>query len=1218
MANKLTSDKAKEILHDKSVHGHPLTDKQRRFFGAIAGGAPIKAEAGGWLDKYEQGGLVLKKKTKDNYDLKANPNDVKASVGPGFVGLGYGASNWKSPAWGGQFAMGGALPGSVGFMYARTQNPAPANGKYTKKTLASAQAGIVMPEAELTPDIPKSKISTAIKSGTQDPTATNLETDSFGQAYSKARKQGKTKFSYQGKDYSTKYKGTPEEQLKQTGITDAQLHDRNIIQDQLAKNLFPIGYDKLNVLGSLFTKNSDRKTLEDQIRTNTDYYEWTAEDAKRRLDAFNLYSGLPQKHGTFSVSKNKPSISKNKDDIYYSITNDKLRKLLADKITTYDLNAQKDIPAQFKENDQSIQYVPGAKNKIILDDKSGVMGNFTASLGKDDQGDYVSYYDKWDIAPKDFGKPMEIYDKIYLKDLIKDYKPKMQNGGEMAFYQNGLDFKPKSISKKGKKIIKDDMGQWAHPGEVTEISSPDITMQGVDYPVLGISDTGHTQMMYPDQDYKFDGKKVTEFPMMQKGGWLDKYSPIINDQIPSTASVHKKIIDAENDRQRRAIQKKIEDQGSIKQAGPAQSTASKAWNVMAHPMTALSYKTHGKDIPEHFERGEQNILENAVNIVNPFSLVDAVASIPSDVKHGNYLQAGLNALTALPMLAEARGTGRQIARTLKADREAAKDVLGEFATIQPEAKSLASEVSGSQPLYNPITGEALTYDKSGNVISSSKKLTADEIRANNQKLLDKSKFRTGATPPPPEGLAPYQVWDTDIDWGKWNPEIPQNEKLMQEYINIENTTKREGTWMKNPDGSKFAGTPEQFIQSRSENFKKAFPQGADITYRGDNEHYPELRPKASRWYGDPIFTGNKNLASYYTAKGPKAGYFTPFEPTAAERLQDFVSKKYPDLTVQQYVEQHPYVSSGIMATEDAGIHELAIPKTKNAIELDAKGNWWGGLEDPEMRAKIEESGIERSVDTRDKPNLFSTDDVAQYIKKQGIDRALIRNVDDGTLGHVLIHNQRPGQYAKSLRGNSGMFDMNNPNVYAGFPNPLDIADELTPRLDPLKLLGVQGDIMEFSPLNLVPGYGKKLAGKNQTFRKFGNSIQDVIERQALSPKGGSPFRMGRDQIVKEGNWAARGEPNEGYGGVFEATFDLNNPEANLSASGSANRNGVLMMDKAGNRLPDIPLTEPGMSFNRRLPFSTRYVPIDKQKLINNQFQFATMAPRYKVLLRNMD
>ena len=95
-----------------------------------------------WLNKYEQGGLVLKKKTKDNYGKKANPNDVQASVGPDFVGLGYNTKGRNySPAWGGQFQMGGSLPGAVGFTYARTAGSAPANGKYTKKTKASAQNG---------------------------------------------------------------------------------------------------------------------------------------------------------------------------------------------------------------------------------------------------------------------------------------------------------------------------------------------------------------------------------------------------------------------------------------------------------------------------------------------------------------------------------------------------------------------------------------------------------------------------------------------------------------------------------------------------------------------------------------------------------------------------------------------------------------------------------------------------------------------------------------------------------------------------------------------------------------------------------------------------------------------------------------------------------------------------------------------------------------------
>ena len=89
-------------------------------------------------------------------------------------------------------------------------------------------------------------------------------------------------------------------------------------------------------------------------------------------------------------------------------------------------------------------------------------------------------------------------------------------------YNQYKDYLSKLPKGKAGIAIKDDRGQWAHPGEITEIGSNDITMQGVDYPVLGISDTGDTQMMYPNQDYKFDGEKVTEIPMMQGGGVLSR------------------------------------------------------------------------------------------------------------------------------------------------------------------------------------------------------------------------------------------------------------------------------------------------------------------------------------------------------------------------------------------------------------------------------------------------------------------------------------------------------------------------------------------------------------------------------------------------------------------------------------------------------------------------------------------------------------------------
>jgi hypothetical protein len=231
MAKKLTSAKARKILHDKEVHGQPLTEKQRRFFGAIASGAkPYKAESGGWLDKYDapkaqngiegtMGGLTDK---GFNYNgawggpsmqdggyvdsvLNANKNldwvkrlyekNTPSIQIPGVKGrsthfmesadgrvyptvvrmkdgklkyLGDKAYDYadstktyiqfpsdKEAQWFGEnykkdtgvlksYQMGGSLPGSVGFTYARTAGAAPSNGPYAKKTKASAQNGAEM------------------------------------------------------------------------------------------------------------------------------------------------------------------------------------------------------------------------------------------------------------------------------------------------------------------------------------------------------------------------------------------------------------------------------------------------------------------------------------------------------------------------------------------------------------------------------------------------------------------------------------------------------------------------------------------------------------------------------------------------------------------------------------------------------------------------------------------------------------------------------------------------------------------------------------------------------------------------------------------------------------------------------------------------------------------------------------------------------------------
>jgi hypothetical protein len=141
--------------------------------------------------------------------------------------------------------------------------------------------------------------------------------------------------------------------------------------------------------------------------------------------------------------------------------------------------------------------------------------------------------------------------KAKLSKIVDDFQP-VKDGPWIKKTTFGIDVPNVGLIKEYKQggVIKDDRGQWDHPGEITEINSNDITMEGVPYDVLGISDEGDVQLMKPGKNYKFKGKKVTEFPMAknglrqeqkslqnldnltnftnynkpQPGGWLNKYN----------------------------------------------------------------------------------------------------------------------------------------------------------------------------------------------------------------------------------------------------------------------------------------------------------------------------------------------------------------------------------------------------------------------------------------------------------------------------------------------------------------------------------------------------------------------------------------------------------------------------------------------------------------------------------------------------------------------
>jgi hypothetical protein len=473
-----------------------------------------------------------------------------------------------------EYAMGGGIPGAVGFTYARVAGSAPANGKYTKKTKASAQTGISM----------------NVESGTYQPTVTTATKAEIKKSAENAKKE---------KYYNPK-KPTYKSGNKQIDFlaSNPWLMDLPIIGDKIKEQAYALGTQKT---GSIRTDEdiADPNKI-DELRGK--YLAGSTNDFSKPLDLVKQYIYADQK---LPNSKFTP-----KDDYYdflpsYSLQ-DKLEAPTNESLNMSNFGKEN---TSYKKGDEIIwnndgSYFQGDKYKDLMDVvkthkpkyynsekgnlpydlfyKSGNLvdlAHYKSGFGYDEDVNlpYASISDAWDFYPGDYqklwgedkkgedsslntreyqqaylmhkvGNPYKIYDRTYIdpenKTLVNDKeilakkqlkksidlipgltKEQKQKRYEQAWKLTGKSYNP-NMKKGG--VIKDDMGQWAHPGEVTEIGSNDITMQGVDYPVLGISDTGDTKMMQPGEDYKFDGEKVTEFPMAQNGKWLKKYSqPLI-------------------------------------------------------------------------------------------------------------------------------------------------------------------------------------------------------------------------------------------------------------------------------------------------------------------------------------------------------------------------------------------------------------------------------------------------------------------------------------------------------------------------------------------------------------------------------------------------------------------------------------------------------------------------------------------------------------------
>ena len=172
---------------------------------------------------------------------------------------------------------------------------------------------------------------------------------------------------------------------------------------------------------------------------------------------------------------------------------------------------------------QSLDNIAG--HMIEVKNQNGKRTLVTQDLWKFNTKDYGKKWVNGEFQKKQAAILNQLGKPFY---LIQNNPIQYKTGGWIDKYQDGgavlNTAKTGSKIQSNTEIKQDNLGywnpdNWGHP---VSISSGDITMRGVEEPLIGISNIGERKLMEPGKDYKFKGNRVTEYPLYQKGGKLPK------------------------------------------------------------------------------------------------------------------------------------------------------------------------------------------------------------------------------------------------------------------------------------------------------------------------------------------------------------------------------------------------------------------------------------------------------------------------------------------------------------------------------------------------------------------------------------------------------------------------------------------------------------------------------------------------------------------------
>jgi len=215
-------------------------------------------------------------------------------------------------------------------------------------------------------------------------------------------------------------------------------------------------------------------------------------------------------------------------------------------------------------------------------------------------------------------------------------------------------------------------------------------------------------------------------------------------------------------------------------------------------------------------------------------------------------------------------------------------------------------------------------------------------------------------------------FESSIDWKKWNKSIPENKALIKEYNTIEKSSKADGSWMKNPDGSEFTGPEEFFIQSRSKNFKKWYTKG--LTSKEADEAYKKFLNSP-----ETLYHSTKTSSTYSNWLKNNNSPFSTFDAPKGSRQISGVN--HPNLI---------FTSPNKDQSRSYGFEHMfsLIGRGNNTKVLDYNGRPWNG--DKKLGTGVYKSIIEGTMP----PRNLSINNQAQRALLQGYDNFEALNILD--------------------------------------------------------------------------------------------------------------------------------------------------------------------------------------------------------------------------------